>query len=202
MEGDTPGTSFDGGRAAPPEGSVSGVPVVLQGSPKRGPDAPMVTRSQHEYQFTLQTMKLLIDFNNTRNPASKSRLSEAHRCSQRFLKAPIGSQKLTKAVLLLLVLLLVLLLSNQTKPRRRARPLPPPEALFPGVWNSPQRASWPIARAPRSSYSQMITKAIRGSQRLPLAPKGSQRFTEAPKGSQRLPEAPRGFSVEGAGFKF
>ena len=76
------------------EGSVSGVPVVLQGSPKRGPDAPMVTRSQHEYQFTLQTMKLLIDFNNTRNPASKSRLSEAHRCSPRV---PKGSHRIPKA---------------------------------------------------------------------------------------------------------
>jgi hypothetical protein len=97
MEGDTPGTSFDGGRAAPPEGSVSGVPVVLQGSPKRGPDAPMVTRSQHEYQFTLQTMKLLIDFNNTRNPASKSRLSEAFRGSQMLPEVPKGSHRITKA---------------------------------------------------------------------------------------------------------
>jgi hypothetical protein len=57
-------------------------------------------------------------------------------------------------------------------------------------------------RAPRSSYSQMITKAARCSRRLPLAPKGFQRFAKAPKGSQRLPGAPRGFSVEGAGFKF
>jgi hypothetical protein len=44
-------------------------------------------------------------------------------------------------------------------------------------------------RAPRSSYSQMITKVAKCSQRLPLAPKGFQRFTKAPKGSQRLPEA-------------